>query len=161
MSKIDNSRLERAAEVAPEVTQVRGKRLRVGLGGIDNLTDFSWKDRENEKRFFTFWESDVSENGHKIMRRLNQGFEFVDPKEINVAQTNVYTSNTGSYVRVSAGRTSGGWLYLLKQPMEYRLEDLADEQAAAEMPLKTMRDKAKDSPNGVFEMGTQDVRKTI
>lgn len=150
-------------EVQEEVHQVRGRRKRSGLGGVADILSVSFKDPAFEEEFYWYWELGDDENSPAIYNAIEYlGYEFVRPEELAGTQANYQKSvSAGSVVRVQAGKKQSGWLYLLKQPMEYRKEDLAAMLEEGQAPVKAMRRSANESSRatgvGKFEQGYQSI----
>jgi len=147
-------------EVQEEVHQVRGRRGRAGLGGVTDMLAVSFKDPAFDEKFHWYWELGDDENSPAIFNAIeNLGFEFVRPDELvgSQAQYQKSVSAGGSLVRVPAGKKQAGWLYLLKQPMEYRKEDLAAILEEGQAPVKAMKRAAKQSQVGRFEQSYQSI----
>ena len=73
--------------------------------------------------FFYRWVKDTAETGSNILRHTQAGYSFVTDEEgLIIGESTVYKSdNVGTCIRVPAG--SGEYLYLMKLPMEWRIED--------------------------------------
>ena len=96
---------------------------RVPLDGYRDILTVQGKDKDYSYR----WVNDKNEEGHRIMRFKQAGWEFVEATEVHVGQSAVYKSdNIGSIVRYSAGK--GDYLYLMKIPKEWYDEDQAAKQ---------------------------------
>ena len=152
------AKLDKAeVELQEEVTQVKGKRQRVGLGGLQDILSVQFKDPAFDERFYHCWELGDDENSQAIYEKIEMlGFEFVTPDEAIVPSAKVHKGLSGkSFIRVPAGKSQSGWLYLLKQPMEYRKEDLAHQLAEGKAPVSAMKRNAKADPNSRFEQTIQ------
>lgn len=133
-------------EIQEDVQQVRGLKPRKGLGGVSSILDVQFKDPAFSKEFYHCWEIGDDENSPEIFNRIeNLGYEFVRPEELSGSQAQYQKSVSagGSIVRVPAGKNQAGWLYLLKQPMQYRNEDLAEQLKEGQAPIKAMKHKAR------------------
>lgn len=74
--------------------------------------------------YYYKWVYDSAEGGGRILQYKRAGFEFARPDEHVVGQDMVFASNAdGSVIRNP--EPGGGFLYLMRQPMEFREEDLA------------------------------------
>lgn len=75
--------------------------------------------------FYYYWVADTSEGGSEIQRFKLAGYDFVQSNEVTVGDVYVFkTENVGTIVRAPSG--DGRFLYLMKQPMEWHLEDQSD-----------------------------------
>ena len=96
---------------------------RVPLGGFAGPLALNKQNQDPEMHYH--WAMDDSEDGSKIERLLQAGYEFCKPEEKMVAgNTSVYsTVSQGSIVRVPAGQ--GKYHYLMKLPLEWYEDDQA------------------------------------
>jgi len=105
-----DSRAERPSERVP----VNGMRDKLTVHGKD-------------PSFHYYWCKDNNEEGQEIFNFLRAGYVFVRADEVKIGQDAVYkTESVGSIIRQPAG--FGEWLYLMKQPMDFYLEDQKAEQ---------------------------------
>jgi len=97
------------------------KRKRVSVDGQRDRINVQGKD----PNFYYRWVKDSSDTGSRILTFIRAGYDFVKPDEVDGigADTFFQTKQGGTVIRETAG--NGDWLYLMKQPMEYRLEDEA------------------------------------
>lgn len=93
---------------------------RVPVGGYRDILTLENTDPD----FHYYWEIDTSETGPNIHKRLRAGYDFVrDDEGVIVGQASVFkTESVGSILRVPNG--DGRYLYLMKIPMEWFLEDM-------------------------------------
>lgn len=112
------SKADIAARASLEETGRTSKRVPIS-GQRDNL-QVEGKDPD----FYYRWVKDTAENGSNILKHTRAGYSFArDEEGLVIGEANVYRSeNVGSCIRVPAG--FGEYLYLMKQPMRYREEDL-------------------------------------
>jgi hypothetical protein len=102
--KANRTRAER-----PKRTPVSGNRDILTVDGLDPTYEYRWV-------------RDVSEDGQRIFRFLNAGWEFSPKDNLVVGQNMVFKSdNLGSIVRTPAGR--GEYLYLMRVYKEWFNED--------------------------------------
>jgi len=115
------------------VKAVRPKR--VPFGAQREILAVSGKDPNYHYR----WVLDKNENGNRIMRFLRAGYSFVASDTVTVGDELVLkTTNYGSIVR-QPGNSTGEFLYLMKLPMEYHLEDNKAKQDAIDETENQMR----------------------
>ena len=110
------------------VNKERPKRARVS--GYRDIITVEGKDPD----FYYRW---VHDTGHRIQRYLDAGFQFVDAEKENLV---VGEAKVGKRIDIGSVYTmpysredNDDLLYLMKQPMEFRLED----EAAKEKELLT------------------------
>lgn len=112
-------------------------------GSRDILKILSGKNPEYVYRFV----KDVQENGARIYRFKQAGYEFVrsDEEELTVGQNHVYkTESDGSVIAV---KEASGYLYLMKIKREWHEEDQASKEAVikdTERMITRKRDENKD-----------------
>lgn len=107
----------------------------------------------DEENYHYRWAFDDSENGARVYELRKLGYEFADAREHDVPVIDAFeTGNSGeTIIRRSNGKT-GGWMYLMRQPMEYYLENkayrkrMADEAVAG---VRTPTSLAQDK-DGVY-----------
>jgi hypothetical protein len=148
---------KKEVEIQEDVVQVKGKRTRVGLGGTQDILSVTFKDPAFNEKFYHYWELGDDENSPALYEKIEMlGFEFVSPDEAIVPAAKVHKSLSGkSFIRVAAGKSQTGWLYLLKQPMEFRKEDLAHELAEGKAPVSAMKRNARENSLSKFEQSYQ------
>lgn len=127
-------------EMKNKRTPIDGQRDKLALNNLD-------------PDFYYYWVVDQAEDGQRIAEFLDAGYTFVRPEEgVRAGQADVYTSsNVGSIIRVTAGRT-GGYHYLMKLPMEYRKEDLARKAREVDATEETMRADIHDGQYGEIKI---------
>ncbi len=92
---------------------------------------------DKDPNYHYYWELDSDETGARINRRLRAGYAFVQSEEVDVPGTYVYaSSNVGSIIR--APNLGSGFLYLMKIPMEWHLEDTKAQEAIADQTEETI-----------------------
>lgn len=94
---------------------------------FDTHTDVMFKDPDFHKKFYPFWRIDI---GNRVAGLIDRGFAFVEKHEIENGDVEITPANNdaGSRVRRYAGTGENGnptYFYLMKQPMQYHLEDEA------------------------------------
>ena len=109
-----------------EATKTRAKNTRrkaerVPISGQNDPLEVNGKDPD----FYYRWVLDKSEKGTNILKHERAGYVFAEKSEgLIIGSSSVYVNDhVGSFIRVPAGK-SGENMYLMKQPMEYREEDL-------------------------------------
>ena len=114
---------------------------RVPLGGFTGPLAMIEENKDPEMHYS--WVLDDDEDGSKIERRLQAGYEFCDPKENLVAgSTSVYSSVTrGSLCRKPAGQ--GRYLYLMKIPQEWYEDDKAVGQKRVDATENSLHEQSK------------------
>lgn len=104
----------------------------------------------------------INDTPGRISQALEAGYEFVTPQEIgdslNEGVTPRNTSLDDSKVRFLVGQTDGGeFAFLMKQPMEYYLEDTAELERRNDMVDEAIRSgknvKAGTSADGFYNAG--------
>ena len=115
----------------------RPKRVPVGQAR-DVLTVESDLEMVN-KKFHTRWVKDTDNTGQRILMFLEAGYEFATPQDrYRVAKIDQYVSEEhGTIIRKPTG--NGEWLYLMKQPIEYHLEDKAAKEEKNREILRQMQ----------------------
>ncbi len=105
----------------PSTTR-RKKTERVPISGRNDPLAVDGKD----PNFYYRWVYDQSEKGTSILKYQRAGYDFATKDEgLVIGAASVYINDhVGSHIRVPAGK-DGGNMYLMKQPREYRDEDLA------------------------------------
>lgn len=112
---------------------------RVPISGTRDLLTVEGKDPS----FHYHWFSDKNETGQRIHRAKMAGYTFVTSEEVSVGDSAVFKSaNVGSIIRIPDGR-SGNYLYLMKLPIEWREEDLAD-RAKRNTETETIMSRSRD-----------------
>jgi len=111
------------ATEATQSTETRPERIPVS-GQRDILTV-----RGKDPAYVYRWVKDEHENGQRMLKFKDAGYEFViNGDSVSVGQNHVYKSeNVGSLIRVPAGQ--GEFLYLMKQLKEFYEEDQAVKQS--------------------------------
>ena len=114
---------------------------RVPLGGFTG--PLSLNDESKDPEMHYSWALDDSEDGSKIERRLQAGYEFCSPDENLVAgNSSVYKSvQAGSIVRVPAGQ--GRYHYLMKIPQEWYEDDKARGQERVDATENSLHEQSK------------------
>lgn len=116
-------------------------------GSRDILTILSGKDPGHVYRFV----KDVNEDGARIMRFRNAGYEFVrsDEENLQIGQNHVYkSSENGSIIVVKEGV---GNLYLMKIKKEWYEEDQAAKEAALKDTERMItRKRNEDTDDGMY-----------
>jgi len=117
MAEIDKTRQSRKV-----TDKTSGPKMphRVPLSGLRDRLEVMGKDPDKYYR----WVKDRHENGEEINRYKRAGYSFVNSDDVTVGEDRVFKSESfGSIVMLH--EKEGGHLYLMCQPMEYRLEDIA------------------------------------
>lgn len=98
--------------------------------------------------FYYYWVLDESEKGSNILKYTRAGYVFATKDDgLIIGSSSVYINDhVGSHIRVPAGR-DGGNLYLMKLPMEYRLEDL---EAKSKRVSETEQSLTQHKPEGGY-----------
>ncbi len=93
---------------------------RVPIGGLTDALAVEGKSPD----FYYRWVKDDAEDGQNILKHTRAGYFFAQADEgLLIGDYSVYkTENVGSIIRVPAGK--GEFLYLMRQPMKFRKEDL-------------------------------------
>lgn len=105
---------------------------RIPVGGYRDKLTVRFNDTEHEQKYQHRWVLDTTEQGPRIVQFKEAGYEFVPASEVSVGQTHVYDStDSGSIVRRPADGI-GQHLYLMRQPMEFYLEDQEAKQKAVD-----------------------------
>lgn len=114
---------------------------RVPLGGFTGPLSLN-KERLDPEMHYS-WALDDAEDGSKIERRLQAGYEFCNPDENLVAgNSSVYKSvQAGSIVRVPAGQ--GKYHYLMKIPLEWYKDDQAQGQKRVDATENSLHEQSK------------------
>lgn len=110
-----------AKKLAPKAMPSTTKRVSLE----DQEDRFDIIDRDNlDTDFHYHWVYDAAGvEGAKIEVLKQRGYMFVQQNEVEVAKAHVFdTPDDGTIIRKPSG-SSGGYLYLMKQPMEFYLED--------------------------------------
>lgn len=131
---------EKSTKVLSEEKRVtRG--TRVPLGGFAG--PLSLNDQSKDPEMHYHWALDDSEDGSKIERLLQAGYEFCSPDEKLVAgNTSVYsTVSKGSVVRVPAG--NGKYHYLMKLPQEWFEDDQLRIQERVDATEGSLKDQSR------------------
>jgi hypothetical protein len=108
------------------------KRERVSFSGSRRRLDGTkFVDPDFEKKFFLHWSNDEKDN---LQRAETAGYEYVRATEIvgHVGDKEVHGDNSDLNGRVSKMSKVGDdpvRIYLMKQPMEFHLEDVAAKEA--------------------------------
>ncbi len=97
-----------------KATEARTDFSRKSLNSKTSKLDLPNKDPSFHYTFV----KDISENGAKLEKYKHAGYSFVSPEE-NVTGSSAY--DFGSLVRIP--ESDGGFLYLMKQPMKWYLQD--------------------------------------
>ncbi len=116
------------------------RETRVPIAGMrDVIPEIQGKD----PNFRYYFELDSDETGARINRRLRAGYTFVQAEEVDVPGTYVYSaSNVGTIVRVP--NANNGFLYLMKIPMEWYLEDVKAEENKVKETEETIYADSKE-----------------
>lgn len=128
------SRTERTTrEKRPERPQ------RIPVGGFRDKLTVHFKDSEHREKYYARWVKDDHENGGNIIRYIQGGYEFIPSDEVTVGQTHVFKSeNVGTIVRQPADK-EGNYLYLMRLPMEYHKQDLAEKARVVDSTEEALR----------------------
>lgn len=111
----DNPHAEKKTTAKPTKA---AKAARVPLGRYRTILDVQGKDPD----YYYRWVKDTNDNGSRIQEFKRAGFEMVTADEVVVGEEKVDRSTQdGGLVRLQYG---GETLYLMKQPNEYREEDV-------------------------------------
>lgn len=141
----------KAVKVKSEKKRVdRG--TRVPLGGFTGPLALNKESRDPDMHYS--WALDDSEDGSKIERRLQAGYEFCSPDENLVAGNgSVYKSvQSGSIIRVPAGH--GSYHYLMKIPQEWYEDDAAQAQKRVDATEASLHEQSKkDNFFGELKIG--------
>jgi hypothetical protein len=132
------SRKDKSVEATTTKVQ-RG--TRVPLGGFTGPLALREENMDPSMKYV--WPLDDSEDGSKIERRLQAGYEFCSPKENLVAgSTSVYaTRQSGSIIRIPAGQ--GKYHYLMKIPLEWYEDDQKAKAARVTATEQSLHNQAK------------------
>lgn len=97
------------------------RETRVPLGGYRDILTVE----NTDPGYHYYWELDDNEQGNRIYKRRQAGYDFVSPDEgVIVGEASVYTTeDLGSIIRVPNG--DGRYLYLMKILREWYEEDRA------------------------------------
>lgn len=125
MPVVDKSRqpkkaVEDTKPVSGEVDEkaTMKKPTRVPLSRYRDILSVMGKD----PNYFYRWVKDSHENGSRLLEMKRAGYEHVRPSEVTVGEDKVDRESTvGDIVRLNY---KGETLFLMKQPMEYREEDI-------------------------------------
>lgn len=114
---------------------------RVPLGGFTGPLSLNKENMDPDMHYA--WPLDDSEDGSKIERRLQAGYEFCSPDEnLLTGSGSVYKSvQSGSIVRVPAGQ--GKYHYLMKIPLEWHEDDMAQAQKRVDATEASLQDQSK------------------
>ena len=123
-----------------KTTRSRRKPERVPISGQNDPLEVHGKDPD----FYYRWVLDESERGTNILKYTRAGYVFAEKSEgLQIGSSSVYTNeDVGTHIRVPAGR-SGGFMYLMKQPMGYREEDLGAKAAHVNSTEESLVDAQK------------------
>jgi hypothetical protein len=119
--------------------------VRIPIGQARDKLTVQAKDETTKKKWYIRWVRDTSEDGHRIQIFRDAGFTFVGTNDgYRVVKQDRYdsTSGHGSIYRKPSGK-DGEWLYLMKQPIEYHLEDQARKSKETAAVLDQMRPRSK------------------
>jgi hypothetical protein len=118
---------------------------RVPLSGMRDILSVKGKD----PKYYYYWVADDSEGGGEIMRFKQAGFDFVQAGEVVVGDTYVFkTENVGTIIRTPS--RDGRFLYLMKQPMEWHIEDQEEYYADIDDRERSLRDVASQGVEGGY-----------
>jgi hypothetical protein len=97
---------------------------------FDTSTEVEFVDPDFHKKWFPYWRID---RGNRVKGLLARGFMFVNKDEIVDGGVDITPENNeaGTRVRRYAGVSEKGdpeYYYLMKQPMQYHLEDEANRE---------------------------------
>ena len=113
---VDKPQTSKKTTSAPARAQ---KAQRVPLGRYREILGVYGKD----PAFYYRWVKDVTHNGSRILEMQRAGYELVSADEVTVGEDKIDRDvHDGGVVRLNYG---GETLYLMKQPMEFREEDVA------------------------------------
>jgi hypothetical protein len=124
---------------ATRVTEDTRPLTRVPMhGGYRDILTVANKD----PRFRYRWILDVAENGGRIFRAKQAGYEMAPAEGLAIGQNAVYhsTESKFSIVRQPATKTTGEWFYLMRIPIEYAKEDDAAKQAQQDLVMKRTKE---------------------
>lgn len=98
---------------------------------FDTSTNVEFKDPDFHAKFYPYWRIDI---GNRISGLLDRGFVFVERDELVNGDVEITPANNGAGTRVRryAGTGEKGeaqYFYLMKQPMQFHLEDEANREA--------------------------------
>lgn len=118
---------------------------RIPLTGFrDKLSVFG-----KDPNYYYYWTADTSEGGMEIQRYKAAGFDFVQSNEVTIGDVYVYkTENVGTIVRAPSG--DGRYLFLMKQPMEWHLEDQRNYYADIDDKEDALRDPNQQGVDGAY-----------
>lgn len=152
MTQIDKSRQPKSSvekNTTPQYAQ------RVPLGRYRDILTVMGKD----PNYYYRWVVDTMENGSRIMELKRAGYMHVQADEVQVGEDKVdHTTSEGAIVKY---QYKGTTLYLMKQPMEFRLEDQkvhADEVDEVERQILNPTIDPQD-PTHSGQYGRIDVRR--
>jgi hypothetical protein len=94
--------------------------------------------RGKDPKFFYYWVEDASEDGNNIFRFQRAGYQLCSTNENLDVSKNLHFSshNAGSIYRIPASKFGNTYLYLMRKPMEWYLEDKKAEEAEIEAAEK-------------------------
>ena len=109
--------------------------------------------------YYYRWVLDKEEDGARVRRYVDGGYEFVTKENDNVAVGDVSiktNQDLGTLLRVPAGPNSPGqYLYLMRILQEYREEDLFEEEKELRSREASMyRSNEKDGQYGEVRVDT-------
>ena len=130
------------------------QRIPVGKAHRDILT-LNGKDPD----FMYRWVHDVHENGQRILRFIDGGWEHVKSEDVSVGDNMVFKSdNVGSIVRVPTldGST---YMYAMRIPKEYYEEDqMAKLSYVDELEAQTKKKLRPDEGNENGQYGSVEIK---
>lgn len=119
---------------------------RAPIGGFSDVLTLRTRDEDYHYR----WVLDENEEGRRIMRFVQAGYEFAPAEGHEVGQLNVYKSrnnDVGSICRVPSGNR---WLYLMRIRRDWHEEDIAKKHERVRKTEETLtrkRDSERDDGN--------------
>jgi len=135
------------------------KPTRIPVSGNRDILTVQGKDKDYEYR----WIVDADENGHRIFRFMQGGWEFATTEQgLKIGQAAIYKSeNVGSILRVPAGKTiasKGEYQYLMRIKKQfYREDQVAKEKALKETERKSFKADKDMTAEGMGQYGQTDV----
>lgn len=121
---------------------------RVPIGGLTDALSVEGKSPD----FYYRWVKDTAENGQSVLKHTRAGYNFAQADEgLIIGAHSVYrTDNVGSIIRAPAGK--GEFLYLMRQPMKFRKEDLKAKHARVDQTEEAMRETEHDGGYGEIKI---------
>lgn len=122
---------------------------RAPVGGFRDILTLNTRDDDYHYR----WVSDTSEEGNRVFRFIQGGYEFAPAEGHGVGQQHIYKSknnDVGSVVRVPSGKE--GYLYLMRIRRDWYKEDQDRKQAEIDEVERQMQQVDKDEYYGKHDI---------